>query len=472
MDMDTMGRTTSSASLASLPAPAPRRPSEHWPRILIATSSLGSGHVTAARAVKCALRERVPEASIRILDFWSLIDGQAAATVRQTYLHLVQEHPLIYDRLHRIDQRVWRDVLMGSGPCSSALTTILDLLRGHIRDSDESFDGGGHHPGDRVLMRMLCATFPGNGQVTPATQLMVRMALVKWVWARLVRRMALEVKGWAPDVIVATQMCPAALLTASRRRYGLEIPIIGVLTDFGVHDFWVQPGIDHHCVAHPSIANMDRLDSSGVIASGIPLMPGFRNPPTQQEARRMLGLSLDRRIVLVPGGGLGLGVDSVTARLLGGTTNVQVVALPGHCRQGAERLEALKQQYPSRLHVSPWTNHVERLLAAADVVVGKPGGLTVAEALACGRPLYPVRALRGQEGFNVQFLEQHGVGRLLQEKDLVASLEPLLADPARLGALQGAAWNLGQRDGAARIAARALALAQPEAGGVEVAERA
>jgi processive 1,2-diacylglycerol beta-glucosyltransferase len=470
--MDMMGRTTSSASLLAPQAPAPRRPSDHWPRILIATSSLGSGHVTAARAVKCALRDQMPETSIRILDFWSLIDGQAAATVRQTYLHLVQEHPLIYDRLHQIDQRVWRDVLMGSGPCSSALTTILDLLRGHIRRSEESFEGGGHHPGDRVLMRMLCATFPGDGQVTPTTQLMVRMALVKWVWARLVRRMALEVRGWAPDVIVATQMCPAALLTASRRRYRLEIPIIGVLTDFGVHDFWVQPEIDHHCVAHPSIANLDRLDPSSVLATGIPLMPGFRNPPTQQEARQELGLAPDRPIVLVPGGGLGLGVDGVTARLLRSTADIQVVALPGHCRQGAEELAALKQQYPSRLHVSPWTDHVERLLAAADVVVGKPGGLTVAEALACGRPLYPVRALRGQEGFNVQFLAKHGVGRLLREEDLVVSLEALLADPARLGALQGAAWKLGRRDGAAQIAARALALAQHEAGGVEVAERA
>jgi processive 1,2-diacylglycerol beta-glucosyltransferase len=470
--MDMIGRTTPAASLTSLPAPAPKRTSEHWPRILIATSSLGSGHVTAARAVKCALREQVPESSIRILDFWSLIDGQAAATVRQTYLHLVQEHPLIYDRLHRIDQRVWRDVLMGSGPCSSALTTILDLLRGHIRRSDESFDGGGHHPGDRVLMRMLCATFPGDGQVTPATQLMVRMALVKWVWARLVRRMAREVKDWAPDVIVATQMCPAALLTASRRRYGLEIPIIGVLTDFGVHDFWVQSGIDCHSVAHPSIANMHRLDAAGVIATGIPLMPGFRNPPSRQEARKALGLAQDRPIVLVPGGGLGLGVDGVTTRLLESTADIQVVALPGHCRQGAAQLETLKARYPSRLHVSPWTDRVERLLAAADVVVGKPGGLTVAEALACGRPLYPVRALRGQEGFNVQFLEDHGVGRLLQEDELVAALQDLLADPARLQALQNAAWKLGRRDGAARIAERALALAQQEPRGVAIAERA
>ena len=43
-------------------------------------------------------------------------------------------------------------------------------------------------------------------------------------------------------------------------------------------------------------------------------------------------------------------------------------------------------------------------LRAADIVVGKPGGISVAEALACGRPLLATRSLGGQEGFNIDFL--------------------------------------------------------------------
>jgi processive 1,2-diacylglycerol beta-glucosyltransferase len=373
--------------------------------------------------VQTALGERAPAARVRTLDFWSLMDGQVAEMARQTYLSLVQDHPATYDRLYQVDQRVWRDVLLAGERSTEALTTIIELVKDHIQHNDEAFPGGVRHPGDRFLVRLLCATFPTNGEVTPATQLMLRIALVKWSWARLVRRIAQEAKAWQPDVIVATQMCPAALLAAARSRYGLRVPILGVVTDFGVHDFWVQSGIDRYCVAHPSVANLESLEPERVVVTGIPLMPGFRAPPGQEEARRALGLALDQPMVLVPGGGLGLGVDGMTARLLEATPGAQVVAMTGQCESAAQRLKALAAEHGSRLRVWPWTNRVEQLLAAADVVVGKPGGLTVAETLACGRPLYPTRALRGQEGFNVQFLEKHGVGRLLKDEELPAAAE-------------------------------------------------
>lgn len=84
----------------------------------------------------------------------------------------------------------------------------------------------------------------------------------------------------------------------------------------------------------------------------------------------------------------------------------------------------------------------------------------MAEALACGRPLLATRSLRGQESFNVRFLEQHGVGRLVPEDDLPAAIDSLFANPGELVRIQHRAWTLGKRDGASRIAEMALALAQ------------
>jgi UDP-N-acetylglucosamine:LPS N-acetylglucosamine transferase len=59
----------------------------------------------------------------------------------------------------------------------------------------------------------------------------------------------------------------------------------------------------------------------------------------------------------------------------------------------------------------------------------------------------------------VRFLERHGVGRLVPEADLAASIGSLLAHPGELARVQDRAWTLGLRDGASRIAALALALA-------------
>jgi processive 1,2-diacylglycerol beta-glucosyltransferase len=104
---------------------------------------------------------------------------------------------------------------------------------------------------------------------------------------------------------------------------------------------------------------------------------------------------------------------------------------------------------------------MEVLIRAADVVVGKPGGLTVAEVLACGRPLIAARALGGQEGFNVRFLEMHGVGQLVPEAQVISVLTELLNDRLRLTRMQERAWQLGVRDAAERIAEQAFALAGP-----------
>ena len=103
---------------------------------------------------------------------------------------------------------------------------------------------------------------------------------------------------------------------------------------------------------------------------------------------------------------------------------------------------------------------MENYMAAADVVVGKPGGLTVAEVLACGRPLLVTRSLQGQESFNVQFLERRQVGALVSEQELPGKLAEWVGDPERLAAVQRRAREAGRRDGAGRVARHALELAR------------
>jgi UDP-N-acetylglucosamine:LPS N-acetylglucosamine transferase len=91
-------------------------------------------------------------------------------------------------------------------------------------------------------------------------------------------------------------------------------------------------------------------------------------------------------------------------------------------------------------------------MRAADVIVGKPGGISVAEAMACGRPLFATRSLGGQEGFNVRFLEQHRVGGLVADSELPQRIQALVKDSRALADAQVRAWALGNRHGASRVA--------------------
>lgn len=432
------------------------------PRVLLLTSTLGSGHLRAAQAVEAALLARTPTSVVQTIDVWSLMDAGVARTVRQAYLRLVQESPELYDRIFQFDQRTWRDILESDGAPPPALAEGLELLAATCADAARLEPGGGRYALDRVLFRLLCAALPERARRSSGNGVMKRRALIKWGWARLARRLEARLRAFRPDVVIATQSSPAALLSFVKKRGGLSIPLLGVLTDFGVHDFWIQPGIDCYCIADGSIAGLPgvAIARSRMSVTGIPLMPGFRNPPGVRQARLQLGLSPDAPVVLVLGGGLGLGVNAIAPRLLAGAAGVQVLVLAGRNTSARGALAPCVAQYPGRLGVWDWTEQMEVFIRAADVVVGKPGGLTVAEALACGRPLLATHSLRGQEGFNVRFLEQHGLGRLVPEDELLAGLESLLANPGELARIQQRAWTLGKRDGAARIAESALALAQ------------
>ena len=224
------------------------------PRVLLLTSTLGSGHLRAAQAVEAALLERSPSPVVKTIDFWSLMDAGVAQTVRQTYLRLVQEYPELYDRIFQLDQRTWRDILESNEAPPPALGEGLELLAATGADDTKREPSGDQYALDRILFRSLCAVLPKRARRSSENSALGRRALIKWGWARLARRLQARLQAFGPDVVIATQMGPAALLSFVKKRDGLNVPLIGVLTDFGVHDLWIQPGIDRYCVAHDSIA--------------------------------------------------------------------------------------------------------------------------------------------------------------------------------------------------------------------------
>lgn len=448
---DALRATTSSA-----PGPACA------PRVLLLTFALGSGHLRAAQAVEAALRERAPVSPVQMIDFWSLLDEGVAQALQQAYLRLVQERPELYDRLYRLDQRTWRDILEDKASLPTDVAEGLKWL-GAARVVNAWPRSAGHRL-DRVLFHSFLVVLARWARGPSRNGILGWLALihVRLGWGLLAWRLHARLRAFRPDVVVATQMYPAALLSFLKVHRRLEVPALGAVTDFGMHDFWHQPGIDLYCVAHESIvAAAAGLSADRIVATGMPLMPGFRHPPDVCAARARLRLAADAPVVLVLGGGLGLGVDAMAARLLAGVARAQVLVFAGQNASAREALAGLSGRYPGRLSVCGWTDEPEVFLRAADVVVGKPGGLTLAETLACGRPLLAMRSLGGQESFNTRFLEQYGVGRLLADDELAPAVESLLGNPGELARIQQRIWALGVRDGAARIAQTALALAQP-----------
>jgi processive 1,2-diacylglycerol beta-glucosyltransferase len=416
--------------------------------VLLLTSGLGLGHVRAAEAIREALKA---DAEVGVLDMWSLMNAGVAAVAHATYLRLVQGHTDLYERLYQLNDRTWRQILESEEGPPPEVLEVLGLISDIIMTEAQGAPRGGRYASDRLLMLMIGVALPYEPERLAGNGVRARLALMKWAWMRLIRRLEIVVQRFRPEVIVSTQMMPAGMVSHLKGKRKIGAPMIGVITDFGVHDFWRQAGIDCYSLAHESLLETKLLPQSEV-ANGVPLMPNFLYPVSQPEARRQLELPQEEPIVLVLGGGLGLSVDHAAAELLREQSAAHVVVLPGRNQAAHEALQALSAAHPGRLTVGGWTERMDLYLRACDVVVGKPGGISVAESLACGRPLLASKSLGGQEGHNVNFLARNDVGGLIADGKLSKHVLELLRDRDRLQAMQRRAWLLGRRDGARKVA--------------------
>jgi processive 1,2-diacylglycerol beta-glucosyltransferase len=431
-------------------------------RILLLTSGLGLGHVRAAQAIEAAIDAALSDsATVHTLDLWSLMHAGVAQAVHAVYLSLVQNYPQLYERLYTLDEHTWRQILQSESGPPPAVLEVLELISQIAADVGVRSPRAGRYASDKMLFSLLYSSLPYDANSLAGNGVRARLVVMKWCWLRLIRRLEPAIRRFAPDVIVSTQMIPAAMASYLKQRRKVTAPLVGVMTDFGVHDFWKQHGVDRYCVAHESILGSvgPQFPHAIEIPTGVPLMPDFARPLSQADARQELQLPQAAPIVLVLGGGLGLSVDAAVAALLERTDGPRLIAMPGRNGNARRVLDPLVRKHPGRLRVCEWTDRMDIYLRAADVVVGKPGGISVAEALACGRPLLATRSLGGQEGFNIAFLQSHSVGGLVADGDLLDRLAALLHNPAALQAMQMRAWQLGRRDGAQRVASLAVDLA-------------
>jgi processive 1,2-diacylglycerol beta-glucosyltransferase len=335
---------------------------------------------------------------------------------------------------------------------------------------------GGHHPAAGLAVARgyhgLLRTCPGAWGALYRSDLTRRVLRgVRGAYLSLggASRLRAGVRREAPDVIVCPQASVAAVFSEARRRGDLKIPVVSVLTDYGAHPFWADPPAD--LVIAPTEGTAFELRRLGVPAgriraAGLPIHPAFAALPSRAEARRALSLPASAPVVLVSGGSKGLGeVDATAAALLNAAPRAAILALCGSNDRLRRALSA-RRETGARLRVfGPQPPAlVAALLAASDLHVGKPGGLTSAESLAAGVPMVLSRPLPGQEEANARHLLSAGAAVASDSSDEAArSAAALLEDRVMLAALAAGAARAGRPRAAEAIAAELVSFAQPAA---------
>ena len=267
------------------------------------------------------------------------------------------------------------------------------------------------------------------------------------------RELRAEIDRYQPDAIICTHFMPAELLANLIAQGELHFPVYVQVTDFDLHPMWVHAGMAGYFAANDEVAfrmRAQQIAAQTIQVTGIPVMQAFSPEISSASARtdcaQSLGLDPHRTTLLLMGGGAGLGnLQQIAARLLKMERDFQLIVMAGKNPQLLADLQKLALAYPGRLLAQSFTHQVERIMACADLVITKPGGLTTSECLAMGLPMIINSPIPGQEERNADYLLEQGVALKACDADtLDYRIHYLLDHPEKLALMKECALAIGK----------------------------
>ncbi len=280
-----------------------------------------------------------------------------------------------------------------------------------------------------------------------------------WLYRRGAKPLFQFIRKFGPDVVIATEVAACELAAMFKRKTRAPFYLVGAAGGLDMDLSWAQPEVDLFPIAPCEPA--ERLEAVGIpraklLPCGTPIDPAFESLPDRSTIRKRLNADPKVPLVLALFGGTGFGnPGKIILELRKVQRPFQAVFIAGRNRRLEEETRRCLNGLPFS-RVLGWVDNMHEWMAAAELLVTKPGGLTVVEALACGLPLIAFDPLPGYEQRACQWIERRQVGIWVKRQcDLAPSLERLLTDQQELDFLRQRSLALG-RPQAARVAASAI----------------
>ncbi len=273
--------------------------------------------------------------------------------------------------------------------------------------------------------------------------------------------------AFAPDHIICTHFTPASLIGWLYEKGKIPVKPAIVVTDYDCHAMWLNRTYQQYFVlldeTREFLAQMG-IDPARITMSGIPIDPVFMKFKPRDAVCRKLELAGNMFTILVSAGGYGVGpVEALLTELLKLTRPVQIVVIAGRSEELKAHLDqiAARQNRNSSIRLIPvgFTTLMDEYMAAADLLLGKPGGLTTSEAMARNLPLCIVNPIPGQEERNSAHLLELGVAiRGNNLPTLAYKIQKLIDDPQRLAQMRQNTRLLAHPEAAETIVNTVMAL--------------
>lgn len=343
-------------------------------RILILTCATGGGHLRAAAALEKYISETTGHEVIQ-MDFLKSIGKLLDKTVCDGYLFMAKKAPALFGRLYRKTNE------------------------------------------DNALADML----PRSSE------------LISW-------QLLPRIEEAAPDVIISVHPFATEMVSSLKEDKKITCPLICIMTDYGAHKAWLAPNVDAYVVASdPMVEELQRygVPKEKVHPYGIPVHDVFFDKEDQATLLQEMGLEPNVPTVLFMAGSMGVSnIVDLYSELSASPLDLQMIIITGNNKKMYDTFSEEIQNSPKKTKLLQFTKEVERYMHASDLIVTKPGGLTVSEALACNLPLAVFDAIPGQEEDNASFLQTNDMGVRISNENFSAVISSLIEHKERLRSMR------------------------------------
>jgi processive 1,2-diacylglycerol beta-glucosyltransferase len=211
-----------------------------------------------------------------------------------------------------------------------------------------------------------------------------------------------------PEIVISTHFLANEVISYFKRRFKIRPKLVSIITDFGVHPFWLNDGVNEYDVA--LVETKEELIKMGVTPDnikvrGIPVNLKFSAVLDRKLACQRLGIEKDLFTVLIVTGTIGVGPIRQIFKVL--KDKIQLLIVCGRNKKLFSKLKAEGSRY-SRIY--GLVDNMDELMAASHMIITKPGGLSIAEALARTLPIIFIYIVPGQERINAEIFERYKIG--------------------------------------------------------------
>lgn len=215
-----------------------------------------------------------------------------------------------------------------------------------------------------------------------------------------------------PDLILLT--FPTPVVSILKRDFNIKTPVCTVITDYKLHKNWLVPDSEKYYVATEQLKS--EIHSFGVPleninVTGIPIHEKFSEQVDRTAWLAQHGLDPNKKTLLMVAGAFGVmdGFKEILASLIQRSQHQFVVV----CGKNQALIDELKANFSNKnVLVMGYTQDMAQWMASCDLMLTKPGGITITESLCKHIPLVFFNPSPGQEGENAVYFSNKGYARI------------------------------------------------------------